>query len=123
MIWLYRRFGRVSYLRKANGIWEQGDLYIARLNGLGTKLHESFSSEPSSADQSDRIIAEINRVNEEITPLEDGFSQTLGEAARWVQRVLIELLTGGGALLILAGFATCFRLLKRIQESERNMGA
>ena len=36
-----------------------------------------------------------------------------------MQRLLIELLAGGGTLLVIGGFATCLRLLKRIQESER----
>ena len=44
MIWLYRGFGRVSYLRKAIGIWAQGDVYIGELGGLGARLHESISS-------------------------------------------------------------------------------
>jgi PAS domain S-box-containing protein len=119
MIWLFRRFGQLSYVHEAIGIWRAADLHIDRLGRLGEQLHAGISAGSATPESIERILLEIDDVNQQLTPLEDSFSQTLGEAARWAQRLLFWLLIGCGTILVVAGCATCYRLLNRIQESER----
>ena len=87
MIWLYRAFGSVSYLRKAIGIWERADVDIAELSRLGARLHANISSGSLNDGETDQIVGDINRVNDRLTPLEDSFSQTLGDGGALAARV------------------------------------
>jgi signal transduction histidine kinase len=66
----------------------------------------------------DRIVNEIDRVNAELTPLEDRFSHTLGEAAREIQNLLDWSLALGGLILAAGGCWTCSILVQKIQQSE-----
>lgn len=116
LVWLYRRFHEFSYMRKAIDIWRQADLYIERLDRLGERLHGESAAAAASREEA---LAEIEGINDQLTPLEDNFSKTLGEAARFIQRLLLWLLCVGGAILIVGGCATCLCLLSQIRESEQ----
>ncbi len=118
LIWLFRNFGRFSYMKKAIGIWEQGDLLIGGLAAEGMELHKDVSAGTLSGEKADRAVEEVYRINAQLTPLENSFSQTLGEAARRIQWMLLSLMAAGGALLIIGGVVTCGSLLRRVQESE-----
>ena len=119
MIWLFRCCHAFTPLKKAIGIWEQADVYIAQLQALSDQLHAAIVSGDTAPADTTRLLSEIYQVNARLTPLEDSFSQTLGEAARNVQRLLWILLIAGGALLIVGGILTCSRLLARFQDADR----
>lgn len=118
MSMLFRRFGRVGYMARAIAIWTEGDRYIDQLSSLADDLHREGSSAHPDAQKISKIAEEVAVVDARVTPLEDEFSSTLGEGARWIDRVLslVTLLASGVLLLIGIGLSSA--VLKQIRDSE-----
>jgi PAS domain S-box-containing protein len=116
MIRLFRRFRSISYIDRAIAIWTEADGEIARVEALAAELRDSVAA----GDRARRvqILAELDAANRRLTALEDTFSLTLGEAARWVQSLVLAttLLTGG--LLLGVGVLVSRQLVARIAASE-----
>lgn len=94
MIFLYRNFKNISYMRKAIDIWAEGDIGIEKFAILGEQIH-SLITTPSQSDsnasitsQIDSIMGEIYQLDKNLSILEDNFSATLGEASRNVRDIL-----------------------------------
>jgi PAS domain S-box-containing protein len=114
---LYRRFAWAPYMRDAIAIWRDADAYIARL----TAAAESLRVELQGARDPDRVaawLAEVDRINTALRPLEDRFSLVLGAGARWIKRTLLLSLIGTAVLLVGTGGWLSWRLAARARESE-----
>ncbi len=92
MIKLYRRFHNVSYMAKAISIWSEADLEISKLEAIGRKLNNIVTLGNVSQNEINKILIEIDILNNKLTKLEDDFSFTLGEASRWMANLLIKVL-------------------------------
>jgi diguanylate cyclase (GGDEF)-like protein/PAS domain S-box-containing protein len=105
MIWFFLNFQRVSYLQEAIAVWEQGDAKMAELAGVAEQLRELVHAGAPSTDMAAPLLR-LERLNHELTQLENRFSLVLGEGARWVRTTLwtlsvgLLLLMGGAALLV-----------------------
>jgi diguanylate cyclase (GGDEF)-like protein/PAS domain S-box-containing protein len=91
MIWLFRHFQNVSYLRQAIEQWTLGDRYIGELTALAAEVHASVVRGQPSSRQVIDWQARIERINNGATPAAEAFSRILGEASRVVLRLLIGL--------------------------------
>jgi signal transduction histidine kinase len=102
----FRDFRRVRYVADAIAIWTAADREVARLAALGRALHdERVAREPGRRSLAE-VLRKLDRLDTRVTPLEDAFSATLGEGARWLRGILVwvfaltaALLVGGGVLL------------------------
>jgi PAS domain S-box-containing protein len=100
---LFRKFRRITYTERAISIWAKGDAYIAELAALGEELHREIASDQLSPNKVDRLLSKIDAVNANLTILEDEFSYTLGEAARWLTGVLLSLMAAAATVFLLVG--------------------
>jgi len=104
MIWLYRDFGSVPLVRRAVDYWKAGDLRILRLVAIGERLHAQAAkvdmTHPGNEGMLAAVIAEIEEVDSDVTPIEDGFSSSLNEAAHLTKAALIAALTCAALLLL-----------------------
>jgi diguanylate cyclase (GGDEF)-like protein/PAS domain S-box-containing protein len=99
MIVLYRLFRNSEYIDKAIQEWEQGDAYIARLHALAEELQQAIApGKQVKEDEIIRFVAEIMRLDAQLTSKEDDFSSALGEASRWATGVLLWAITGASLL-------------------------
>jgi diguanylate cyclase (GGDEF)-like protein/PAS domain S-box-containing protein len=114
---LYRAFRRLAPMRRAIEIWRAGDGEIATLVAAAGRLREAVQSGAAGA-QLAPLLAEIDAINARVTPLEDEFSFTLSEAARWARPVLWAVVAGTAALLFALGALAVWRLVRRIAASE-----
>src|SRR4029077_4785185 len=105
MIRLFRWFRHVDFLDRAIATWAEGDRLVAELKDSADKLHVLAPSE-SDAEASRALTARIEAIDEQLTPLEVRFSNTLGEASRKTQQLLVIAVTAASALLI--GLAAAF---------------
>ncbi len=115
---LFRYFHSEAHLRRAIDIWKRGDDYIDELRSLGASLHDEFSTKSPDHASVDRLLAEVESVNDQLTPLENDFSQTLGSGARFAQFAFYIALAVLAALLIGAGGLISGRLLHRIRVAD-----
>ncbi len=102
MIKLFRRFNNISYIQKSIHIWTEADSVIARLVPIARKLHSEINSPVPSQNKLDDIIKEIELINQKLTILENEFSYTLGEGARWFENIILTLLL---VIVLTVGFS------------------
>jgi signal transduction histidine kinase len=103
LIYTYRWFGHVSFISKAITIWTQGDVYIDDLQKTASKIHHEMTSGRTSHSNLQKLLKHIQQIDEGVTPLENDFSSTLGEGARWLKGLLnILMLSATGVFLAAA---------------------
>jgi len=115
---LFRHFGRVDYMARAITVWTRGDQYIDQLRSLAEDLHREVNSTRPDAQKIQKLTDQVAEVDAHVTPLEDEFSSTLSEGARWIDRVLslVSLIASG--LLLMLGIAVSSAVLNQIRDSE-----
>ncbi len=118
MIWLFRRFSGLSYIGRAIAIWTEGDQHIAELINAAERLHRNVATGHDDEESLRPVLEEIRRINGDLTPLEDTFSFTLGEASRWVRGVLFSITLVAAAFLVLLGIVLSRRVLRESAEFE-----
>ena len=118
MAWLFRRFRHIGYMARAIAIWAEGDASITELRRRGAELHAAITSEQADSAGLDAILEQINVLNRGLTSLEDQFSNTLGEANRWVTRVLWRINAAATILLLGMGLLLSWLLLRQMQAAE-----
>lgn len=123
MIMLFRRFRGVSFMSRAIDIWARADEYIAELDALAGELHARIVAREIQPATLAPILARIDDVNRRLTPLEVGFSMTLGEAARRTQMILEIVVVSAAALLVVAGVVVSARIVRRSEEAEAELFA
>ncbi len=92
MINLFRRFYWVSYIKQAIAIWTEADEQITPLLAISEQLHKEINLPAPSTKKIDKLLYEVDAVNEKLTVLEDNFSYTLGEGSRWLENLVLSLL-------------------------------
>jgi diguanylate cyclase (GGDEF)-like protein/PAS domain S-box-containing protein len=118
MIWLSRRFRGVTYIDRAIAIWAEADLQIADLAREGAALHAVVASGHADDDALRPILENIRRINANLTPLEDAFSFTLGEASRWTQAVLATTTLIVTTVMLVIGIVLSRRMLRQSEAFE-----
>jgi len=92
MINLIMRFSNYYYLRKAFDIWEHADVEMQQLIPLATKMHAMVNSKTASQADIDKVMDQIEAINSKLSQMVDGFSYTLGEVSRWLERTVLKVL-------------------------------
>ena len=118
MAWLFRRFRHVGYMARAIAVWTEGDAAITELRRRGDELHAAIASEQADPARIDAILEQIHILNQGLTSLEDQFSNTLGEANRFVTRVLWRINAAATTLLLAMGLLLSWLMLLQMQAAE-----
>jgi diguanylate cyclase (GGDEF)-like protein/PAS domain S-box-containing protein len=121
MIWLFRHFRNVTYIDRAIGIWTEADRHIDELRDAAAALHAKVSPDADPV-EIQSILARISEVNARLTPLEDAFSYTLGEASRDTEAALLGATLVAAACLALIAIAMSRRMLRQreaVESAER----
>ncbi|MFZ1137667.1 MAG: PAS domain S-box protein [Candidatus Sulfotelmatobacter sp.] len=118
MSMLFRRFGHIGYMARAIAVWTEGDRYIDQLRSLADDLHREINSAHPDAQKIQEIADQVAAVDARVTPLENEFSSTLGQGARWINRVLSLATLVASGVLLLIGIGLSSAVLKQIRNSE-----
>ncbi|MFC3627156.1 EAL domain-containing protein [Vogesella amnigena] len=113
MIWLYRNFRHVSYLKTAIQHWTAGDHHLLQLTELAASMHATFSHHRPSPEEIRSWAAQIRHINEQLTPLEKAFSDSLGAASRFIQQLLLTVNVLASALLVMLATRRTSKLLRQ----------
>ena len=109
----FRRFRHVNYMDRAIGIWAKSDGEIEALVDAALRLHAQIQGGKGDPAALRPTLDEISAINARLTPLEDSFSYTLGEASRRTQKLLQAATIFTATLLVLLGIFLSRRLLQR----------
>jgi signal transduction histidine kinase/CheY-like chemotaxis protein len=106
-----------SYIENAIDIWAKADRLIERVRADAAELQPAMrgSKDPARIEQ---IVTNLQALNDQLRPLEDAFSYTLGEASRWATRVLVISLCLLGVLMVMAATFPYARELSRSMNAE-----
>ncbi|WP_020603049.1 methyl-accepting chemotaxis protein [Spirosoma spitsbergense] len=121
MINLFQRFHNISYIRKSIKIWTEADSGISQLIPIAKKIHSEINLPisqlvPSSSSQNklDEIVKNIDPINQKLTILENEFSYTLGEGARWLEKIILKLLLAIALTVEFSGLILTYFIVKGI---------
>jgi diguanylate cyclase (GGDEF)-like protein/PAS domain S-box-containing protein len=117
MIRLFRAFRNVSYIDRAIAIWAEADRNITELVAAAGELHRLIGAGADDA-QLRPVVDRIDEVNAVLTPLEDAFSYTLGQASRVAQRILVVVTLLAAIGMVLLGALLSRRMLRESEAFE-----
>jgi signal transduction histidine kinase len=92
LVKLIRRFYWVEPIEKALTIWREADILMTKLTAAAEGLDESIRNRRASDADVERALAEVDRMNGELTVLEVEFSDVLGAGSRWLEGILMYVL-------------------------------
>ena len=118
MIWLYRHLGRLPPIKKAITVWAEADEVILVLDREGGQMHEAIAAGQFDQAAADSALADIGRLNERLTRLEDDFSRSVANAANWLYSALILPFAIFSAVLVIAELLVHSIFLGQIASSE-----
>jgi diguanylate cyclase (GGDEF)-like protein len=119
LVLLYHRFKSVSFMKRAISAWTQGDVLIVRLDEAATRLQGEVEGPSPNPARIKSDLANIGRINDELTPLENEFVEALGDASRITYQLLRSMLLAATLVLLLYGTVLSVRILrhrKRLQD-------
>ncbi len=111
LVLLYQRFKSVSFMSRAIRAWTQGDVLIAKLDEAALRLRHEVESPSSDPGRIKADLADIARINDELTPLENEFVAALGDASRTTYQLLRIVLLAATPVLLLFGTLLSVRIL------------
>ena len=115
---LYRSFGWIGFMKRSIHIWQQADAEIEALLAVAARVRAASAEEARDPAFVNSRLIELEAINARATVQEDDFSRTLGEAARWVRTLMLELLVAFALLLVGVGTWVTLRLSRRLLDSE-----
>ncbi|HLP35563.1 sensor histidine kinase [Lacibacter sp.] len=89
MIWLFKTFHKVPFMKKAIDIWASAEPLINKLDSIGNKVHAQIQSGTLSTEQRVKFTTEINFLSSQLSEKESAFSNALGETARDIKGYLL----------------------------------
>jgi diguanylate cyclase (GGDEF)-like protein len=121
VISLYQRFHRVSYMKSVLDIWRTGDEFLARLDAAAEELHAFHLTRKLDRSDLQVILNRIVQINEELKPWQNRFSNTLGEATRWIRSTLLFVIITVAGTLVPIGIFLTQRMVSRVDRAEREL--
>src|SRR5260370_41866497 len=115
---LFRRFRHSRYMSEAVEIWAQADVLIDQLKQLGDKLHDEISSGRPDSLRIAEIARQVDVVGNQLTPLEDRFSYSLGAGARQAKGSFLVVTFCAASMSVVAGLLFTFFMLRHVRQTE-----
>lgn len=114
------RLQNEPHVAKSLSIWAEGDSLITRLDALANELHNDIVTNKTEALKQD-TISHIYAINEQLSVLENKFSDSLGGGARWMERVLSLTLLLAAFLVESTGIILTIFLARHLTRTIREL--
>jgi two-component system, sensor histidine kinase len=119
MVLIFRRFRNVSFVSDAVAAWAQADARVVDLVRIGEKLHDVITSEHPHGPRIDALVGKLERLDLQMTPLADRFTEALGQGARQAKLLALMIFMSVGGLLVGLGAFLSLLVLRQEREGER----
>lgn len=113
MIRLFLNFGHTSLMEQPVAIWVKADTYINHLNLVAHELHRKIEAGETGDAIIKPLVQQIDTINFQLTPLEDAFSNKLGESSRKAKLLIDTFMLIATALLLGLGMLFSRRMVLR----------
>jgi diguanylate cyclase (GGDEF)-like protein len=118
MIWLFRYFHQVSYLKAAIEQWRATDPILLQLVVFGEAIQSELKSGPLPDSRVQFLSSQLNEVNDNLTLLANAFSEVLGEGSRAIKAILTLVNLATATALVLLVLWHTQRLISQRQAFE-----
>ena len=118
MVNLFLRYHSEPHINHAIRVWAEADEYLKELRQLGTAVRGELTSPRPDQARVENLLAQVDALNERFPRLEDDFSQSLGDAARYARSVVFTALLAGALLALLLGLFVSYRLIVRARDAD-----
>ncbi len=98
MIWLFKNFKEIAFMKEAITIWKEADVLIGRLKNMGDSIHTKMQVNDLTINEKVQFTKDINRITNELTIKERAFSNLLGVTAR---KISVSMFLINGFLIVL----------------------
>ena len=122
MALLYRHAQRLPQIRHAVEVWARADKALQQLQQHAERLHQ-LRQQHAPAAQLEAELAAIREIDEHLTVLEHEFAQTLAEATRLTDHLLMWLLALVALLLAVIGIALSRRMIRQQEQQQHDLFA
>lgn len=116
---LFRRCRQFNYMSEAISIWSQGDALIEQLQKLGDDLHHEISSERPKTLRIAELARQVDVVGDQLTPLEDRFSYSLGVGARHAKHLFLLGTFSATVVSLIGGLLFTAFMLRHMRQTEQ----
>lgn len=117
MIVLLRRFNFNSYISTAIEAWTDADAKMDELIAAADELHKYLQTASPKASVIHNIMKRVGDINRELTAHETKFSRSLGAGSRWLESLLILVLTLTVLTVEGTGLYLTYRFSKQLSRS------
>jgi diguanylate cyclase (GGDEF)-like protein/PAS domain S-box-containing protein len=118
MVWMIRVGGGIPIIQRSLGIWERGDSLIDQLIATADQLHEPAAAGPDGTASRLALLAQINRIDRALRPLENEFGRTLNSAARTTSLILVWSAVLSCGLFMAVGLILSYSIMHRSDRVE-----
>ncbi|TVR35031.1 MAG: PAS domain S-box protein, partial [Balneolaceae bacterium] len=121
MIWVLRNFKDFDHIRKAIGIWTEGDLKIDQLRDLASDVYSSIETGELSETSKEEFRNRLIDLDRELTILETEFSNAMSDAARWAEHRVFWLTITISLVLIFSIAFLSITFLQAVKDSNNRL--
>ena len=119
---LFKWFIDVQYFRRAVTIWTEADEVISEMLARGDELRTGIVAASITAPRIEQILVEVEAIDKRLTRLEDDFSFTLGEAARWAKGLLTKVMLAAAVAFVALGTVLGLMISKHLRTELAALG-
>lgn len=111
MVTLFLNFQHTSLMKPSIVCWVEGDALVQRIVQLAQQLHQHIQNGDVNQDKVNQLIAQVNQINVQLRPIEDAFSNALGEASRKAQVLIVTFMIVFTVVLMAIGILLTRRIV------------
>jgi signal transduction histidine kinase len=89
LIWVFKNFKNVPFLKKAINEWATADESVNQLHEIGIKVHKKIKTEKLDLQTKHKLTSEISLICERLGAAADRFSNIVGDGTREIKNNLI----------------------------------
>jgi PAS domain S-box-containing protein len=115
---LFRWFSWWAPFERAIGDWRDADRLILELQGLADQIHRETLAGTLAPARRAALLAALDALDQRLTPIEDSFSQHMGEAARAAKALVFAGLVASKLVLWSIGIFLAWRTFRRGLDAE-----
>ncbi|RYE36581.1 MAG: HAMP domain-containing protein [Sphingobacteriaceae bacterium] len=116
MINLILRFHDNTYLARTIYYWQKAETSLKKIIPVGRQLYDARKTGSITSDQVINFQNQIDQINDEVTPSEDGFSYTLGEGSRWLEHLVLHILIALALTVEIIGILIAVSISRNLQK-------
>lgn len=123
LIWVFKYFNTVPFLKEAIVKWQTGDKLIDELHSMGVSIHKKINTEKLDRQTKDKMAYKISILCDKLSVAADRFSDVVGDGTRKIKNNLIAV-----NILFILIIISCISMyyaitLKRITNSEKDLNS